>query len=56
MKERRPEVVIQCAGLSDTQFCEQHLTDSYKVTVQGTVRVAKACKITGAKLLFMSSD
>ena len=56
MKERRPEVVIHCAGLNDTQFCEQHPTDSYKVNVQGTVRVAKACKITGAKLLFMSSD
>ncbi len=56
MKEQRPEAVIHCAGLSNTQFCEQHPTDSYKVNVQGTVRVAKACKITGAKLLFMSSD
>lgn len=56
MEEHRPDVVIHCAALSNTWYCEQHPEESHRVNVQGTVRVAKACKLTGAKLIFMSSD
>ena len=52
----RPDVVIHCAALSNTWYCEQHPEESHRVNVQGTVRLAKACKLTGAKLIFMSSD
>ncbi len=56
MEEQRPDVVIHCAALSNTWYCEQHPDESHRVNVQGTVRIAKACKLTGAKLIFMSSD
>ena len=56
MEEHRPDVAIHCAALSNTWYCEQHREESHKVNVQGTVRIAKACKLTGAKLVFMSSD
>lgn len=56
MEEHRPEVVIHCAALSNTWYCEQHPDESHRVNVQGTVRIAKACKLIGAKLVFMSSD
>ena len=56
MEEYRPEIVIHCAALSNTWYCQQHPDESHRVNVQGTVRVAKACKLTGAKLIFMSSD
>lgn len=56
MEEHRPEIVIHCAALSNTWYCEQHPEESHRVNVQGTVRIAKACKLTGAKLIFMSSD
>ena len=56
MEEHRHDVVIHCAALSNTWYCEQHREESHKVNVQGTVRIAKACKFTGAKLVFMSSD
>ncbi|MBQ0061030.1 MAG: SDR family oxidoreductase [Bacteroidales bacterium] len=56
MEENRPEVVLHCAALSNTWYCEQHPEESHRVNVQGTVRIAKACKLTGAKLVFMSSD
>lgn len=56
MEEHRPDVVIHCAALSNTWYCEQHPDESHRVNVQGTVRIAKACKLTGAKLVFMSSD
>lgn len=56
LEEQRPEVVIHCAALSHTGYCEQHPEESHRTNVQGTVRMAKTCKQTGAKLIFMSSD
>ena len=56
MEEHHPDVVLHCAALSNTWYCEQHPEESHRVNVQGTVRIAKACKLTGAKLVFMSSD
>lgn len=56
LEEHNPEAVIHCAALSNTRYCEQHPDESHRVNVQGTVRIAKACKLTGAKLVFMSSD
>lgn len=56
LEECQPDLVIHCAALSNTSYCEQHRDKSHRVNVQGTVRVAKACKLTGAKLVFMSSD
>lgn len=56
MEEHRPDVVIHCAALSNTGYCEQHQEESHRVNVQGSVRIAKACKLVGAKLIFMSSD
>lgn len=51
-----PEVVVHCAALSNTWYCEQHPEESHRVNVQGVVKLAKACKQTGAKFIFMSSD
>lgn len=56
LEEHRPEVVIHCAALSHIGYCEQHPEESHRTNVQGTVRMAKSCKLTGAKLIFMSSD
>lgn len=56
IEENQPDIVLHCAALSNTWYCEQHPEESHRVNVQGTVRIAKACKLTGAKLVFMSSD
>lgn len=56
MHDHLPDVVIHCAALSNTRYCEQHPQESHKVNVQGMVKLAKACKQTGAKYVFMSSD
>lgn len=56
IEEHRPDIVLHCAALSNTWYCEQHPDESHRINVQGTVRIAKACKLTGAKLIFMSSD
>lgn len=52
----RPAVVVHSAALSNTWYCEQHPEESHRVNVQGVVKLAKACKQTGAKFIFMSSD
>lgn len=52
----RPEFVVHSAALSNTWYCEQHPEESHRVNVQGVVKLAKACKQTGAKFIFMSSD
>ena len=56
LEEHRPEIVIHCAALSNTWYCEQHPEESHRINVQGTVRMAKACKLMKAKFIFMSSD
>lgn len=56
IEEHQPDFVIHCAALSNTWYCQQHPEESHRVNVQGTVKLAKACKSTGAKLIFMSSD
>lgn len=56
MEQFQPDIVLHCAALSNTWYCEQHPDESHRVNVQGTVKIAKACKHIGAKLIFMSSD
>ena len=56
MEQFQPDIVLHCAALSNTWYCEQHPEESHRVNVQGTVKIAKACKHIGAKLVFMSSD
>lgn len=56
LDKHHPDIVVHCAALSNTWFCEQHPEESYRVNVQSTATLAKACKRIGAKLIFMSSD
>lgn len=51
-----PNVVIHCAAISSTRYCQEHPEESHLVNVLGTENLAKACKQVGAKLIFMSSD
>ncbi|MBQ9287317.1 MAG: sugar nucleotide-binding protein [Bacteroidaceae bacterium] len=51
-----PIVVIHCAAISSTGYCQEHPEESHLVNVLGTENLAKACKQVGAKFIFMSSD
>lgn len=52
----QPDVVFHCAAISDTGYSQQHPDESEAINLWGTVNVARACKMCGAKLVFMSSD
>lgn len=56
VKDKSPETVIHCAALSDTGICEENPGLSEAVNVRGSVNLARACKESGSRLLFMSSD
>ncbi|MFT4106759.1 MAG: sugar nucleotide-binding protein [Lacrimispora sp.] len=56
LREKTPAAVIHCAAISDVGTCENNPELSETVNLYGTVNLAKACKESGIKLLFMSSD
>lgn len=56
LKEFKPDYVLHAAAIAVTDFCNKHPELAHKVNVEGTVNVAKACKIVGAKMIFISSE
>lgn len=51
-----PDAVFHCAAISDTGYAQQHPEESYRVNVEGSVHLARACRKHHAKLVYMSSD
>lgn len=52
----RPEAVVHCAAASDVGWCGQYQEESWRMNVEGTENMAKACDRWKAKLLYCSSD
>lgn len=51
-----PELVLHCAAISNVDICEADPKKAEKVNTQAAGFVARACKKTGAKLIYLSSD
>lgn len=56
LKEFCPDVVIHSAAFADVDGCEVDPERASRVNVKGTANVAQACRDTGTKLLFYSTD
>lgn len=52
----QPAIVVHCAALSNTWYCEQHPDESMLVNVEATVNLAQCCQRHNAKFIFISSD
>lgn len=52
----RPDVVIQCAAVSDTGQCQREPERSRRINVEGSVNVAEAAGHLGANCILCSSD
>jgi dTDP-4-dehydrorhamnose reductase len=52
----RPDAVIHCAALLDQQMLHQQRQLAWDIMVGGTRAFALACRETGARLVFVSSD
>ena len=52
----RPDVVINCAGLTDVQECEYNVDEAYRVNAIGVRNVALAANEVNAKVIQISTD
>lgn len=55
-KLNRPDVIINCAGLTDLQTCEKNPDQAYLVNALGARNLAQEAQAIDAKLIQMSTD
>jgi dTDP-4-dehydrorhamnose reductase len=51
-----PDRVILSAAITDVDECERRPQLAFSVNAEGTMNVASACKVSGASLLYVSTD
>ena len=56
LREIRPQGVIHAAAVSNTNYCQQHPEESYKVNVTATADIAGFCAEMSIPFVFTSSD
>lgn len=56
MHVNRPDVVINCAGMTDVQECENNVDEAYRVNAIGVRNVALAANEVNAKVIQISTD
>ena len=56
MRMNRPDVVINCASLTDVDYCESHRDEAYKVNAIGVRNIALSANDIHAKVIQMSTD
>ena len=56
VQEQRPDWIVLAAAYADVDGCERHPELAFAVNRDGALKVARAAKMAGARLLFLSSD
>lgn len=56
MRVNRPDVVINCASLTDVEYCAEHKDEAYKVNAIGVRNIALAANEVRAKVIQISTD
>ena len=56
IKAHKPEVVVNCAAITDVDKCEENPDLAYKVNAMGPKNIAIACRDMNAKLIHVSTD
>lgn len=52
----RPDVIINCASLTDVAYCEEHPDEAYKVNAIGVRNIALAANEIHGRVIQMSTD
>lgn len=52
----KPHYTIHAAAIALTDYCDRNPEKCYEINVNGALNVASACELTGAKLVFLSSE
>lgn len=53
---QRPDVIINCSGLTDVEYCEENPEEAFKVNAIGAKNLAIAATRIDAKLIQISTD
>ncbi|MFH1850132.1 MAG: SDR family oxidoreductase [archaeon] len=53
---KRPRLVIHADGITDVNHCDAKPEHAESVNVDGTANLIEACKLTGSKLIYVSTD
>lgn len=56
LARQRPDVVVHCAAMTDTQACERDPQRAFAVNAGGAQHVALACADVGARLVAISTN
>ncbi|MEW5807372.1 MAG: dTDP-4-dehydrorhamnose reductase [Acidobacteriota bacterium] len=51
-----PTVVINCAAMSNVDWCEDHPDEAFEVNAEGAFNIARGCRHIGARLIHVSTD
>ena len=52
----RPDVIINCAAITDVELCEKQPEEAFRVNALGTRNLSLVARKTGAKLVQLSTD
>ena len=51
-----PDVIINCAGMTDLAMCERNVEEAYRVNALGARNLSIAARKVNAKLIHISTD
>ncbi len=52
----KPDYVIHAAAIALTDFCNKNPEKCHAINVDGAVNIAEACRETGARMIFLSTE
>jgi len=53
---KKPDVIVNCIGLTDVDFCESHVTESQNINTTFPRKLASMCSLLKIKLIHISTD
>ena len=55
LDENKPDWAVNCAALTDEDWCESHMQETFQANTWGAINVAKACAETNTPLVHIRS-
>lgn len=56
ISQEGPDMVVLCSALTNVDRCEREPDLAYRVNAEGAFNVASACRSSGSKMVFVSTD
>jgi dTDP-4-dehydrorhamnose reductase len=56
VQDARPEIIVHLAADTRVDRCEEHPRDAFRVNTEGTIHLAHAARIHGARMIYLSTD